>query len=150
MCTSINRLPGNTNNNNAEPVTEPTMEPLTSTALVQKVVIKPPPVTPHRDMRLPTLVSSDETSNDSVLNLDITKSDVVTSHSGIITKECHVVLEPISIDDFKNKQASATSDTKENATKDDDLGFSENDQVLPNLVADDHPANDSDTPLSVV
>ena len=125
-CTLLNGLPGNTNNNNAEPVTEPTIEPLTSTDLVQKVVIKPPPVTPHHDMQLPTLVSLDEISNDSLLNLDITKSDAVKSHSGIITKECHVVLEPISIDDFKNKQASATSDTKENVTKDDDSGFSEN------------------------
>ena len=149
-CTSLNGLPGNTNNNNAEPVTEPTIKPLTSTDLVRKVEIKPPPVTPHHDIQMPTLVSLDEISNDSLLNLDITKSDVVTSHSGIITKECHVVLEPISIDDFKNKQTSATLDTKENVTKDDDSGFSENNQVLPDLVADDHLANDSDTPLSVL
>ena len=117
----------------------------TSTALVRKVVNIPSTVPPHRDMRLPNLVSTDDTSNDSIQNLDITKSSVVTSHSGILTKECFVLLKPITDSDIQDTKENVNTDKKDTVSKDRDSGYSENDSTLCNLVNTD-PVDCDDTP----
>ena len=121
----------------------------TSITLVRKVINIPPPVTPHCDMRLPNLVSTDETLNDSIQNLDITKSSIVTSHSGIITKECLVLLKPNTDSDIQDKKENMTKDKNDTLSKDCDSGNSENDITLPNLVNTD-PVESDDTPLSML
>ena len=121
----------------------------TSTALVRKVISIPSTVPPHGDMRLPNLVSTDDISNDSIQNLDINKSSVVTSHSDILTKECFVLLKPITDSNIQDTKENVNTDKKDTVSKDHDSGYSENDSTLHNLVNTD-PVDCDDPPLSVL
>ena len=109
----------------------------------------------HRETdttNLPNFVDSDEHSNDSIKNLDVTKSDVRTIHSDILTKECTVVLHPLVPNTVHGVSNDSTSILPTVTNHDSDSGFSENNNVPLSALARSTAASDSidseDLPLS--
>ena len=104
-------------------------------------------------MLLPNLVSSDETSHDGVPDLNILTDPTVPKNNAFPIKKCYVLLQPLPDKTVNEPKDNTTQKTKENdkehVPKDQDSGFSENDNTPPNLVASVDPDSDT-TPLSVL